>query len=112
MEIALAKDFSDFLINRDEHQNDGADNAVDFRRKFLADLDSKEWWEDATKQVVINFDGVDTLAPSWANEAFAYYTKFCPDVSKVLSKIILKHVNIVHRSIIETEVKSGYQTRK
>lgn len=107
--IAVAKDFSNYLVNRNSAQGDGTFTGEDFRKKFLKDLDSPEWWSDSSKKVEIDFDGVRTLGPSWVNEVFAYFTQsVAKDV--VLRKIEFKNISETKMEIIRVELESGYVT--
>src|SRR4051812_35551820 len=76
MTIQIADEFSDYLVNRDKYQGDGKYSAQDFRSRFLKELDDQSWWDNPETRVVISFKGVQTLGPSWANEAFAYFLRF------------------------------------
>lgn len=103
----IAKDFSDRLVYRDRYQGDGKSNAIDFRNKFLNELESEKWWKDNEKFIELDFSGVKTLGPSWANEVFAYYTKNHTP-KEILNKIKLVNISNVKKSIIKLEIETGY----
>ena len=111
MDINVGKDFYPRLANRDRRQGDGKHNAVQFRDKYLSHMDSLEYWTRDVEPITFDFINVDKIGPSFANEAFAYFTKYAEP--KVIKKRI-RFVNIseVHRIIIEEEIDSGYCDRK
>jgi len=104
--IDIGKEFSDYLVNRTSLQGDGKDTAVDFRRKFLKDLEDDAWWKDPDSIITLNFKNVKTLGPSWANEVFAHYRKN-HETEEILKKIRFEDISNVKREIIEQEIKSG-----
>ncbi|MBI4356348.1 MAG: STAS-like domain-containing protein [Gammaproteobacteria bacterium] len=108
MAIKIAEVFHRRLVNRDDLQGDGKNTAVEFRDKFLKDLDNKDWWDDSSKTIEIDFDGVETLGPSWANEAFAYFTKFNVKPAKFFTKVIFKNISAVKKATVRTEIETGY----
>ena len=105
--INVANDFYHRLTNRDKNQGDGRYNAVEFRKTFLNFLDDKDKWLDNKNEVVLDFNGVKKLGPSFANEAFAYFTQYAKpeDIKK---KIKFKNITNVKMKIIETELETGY----
>ena len=74
-QIDVGKDFSDILTNRDENQRDGAKNGVEFRNKYLSELDDQKNWNNDSSMIELDFRHVKRLGPSWANEVFAYFTR-------------------------------------
>lgn len=102
------KEFSDFLINRDQHQGDGTFNAVEFRQKYLANADNEEWWSKKSDVIELDFEGVDTLGPSWANEAFAYFAKFANKSGDILKRIRFVNISPVKLALVKKEIESGY----
>lgn len=108
--IDVGKDFSPTLTNRDKRQRDGKHTAIEFRDKFLSDLNNKEAWKDNNPFIELDFSHVSKMGPSWANEAFAYFTKFVPP-DKVRSKIVFKNISKVKSAIIDQELNAGYKTR-
>ena len=76
---------------------------------FLKYLDQRSYWKTDNKPIILNFEDVEKIGPSFANEAFAYFTKYAsPD--KILKRIIFKNITQVQRSIIKNELITGYQT--
>jgi hypothetical protein len=109
-EIKIATDFYHRLANRDSRQGDGRHTAVEFREKYLSSLDSKAAWGDAGCIVLLDFEGVRKIGPSFANEAFAYFTKYA-DPETILKKICLKNASNVQSKIIQMELETGYKRR-
>ena len=106
-QIDIGKDFSDILTNRDENQRDGTKNGVEFRKMYLDELDNKEKWGDFSQEIILNFANVKRMGPSWANEVFAYFTKYGePEI--ILKKIKLDNITRVKKTIIEKEIETGY----
>lgn len=106
--ISVATEFYPRLANRDERQDDGSHNAVIFREKFLKELitDPKHWENDECF-IVFDFLSVDILGPSFANEAFAYFTKsYKPE--KILSKICFINISRIKMRTIKKELSDGY----
>lgn len=111
MKTVTVKDqFSHRLANRDEYQGDGTKTAVQFRELFLKHLDQEQAWTENGNEICLDFMGVKKIGPSFANEAFAYFTKYAnPD--KILSKIILRHVSEIQKMIIRQELEDGYRRK-
>ena len=108
--VNVGLDFSSYLINRDEHQRDGTRSGKEFRNKYLADLDDADRWQNSDLFVVLDFSKVKRLGPSWANEVFAFFTKFeKPEI--ILEKIKLENISKVKKDIIQVEIDAGYYTR-
>ena|SRR5665647_3041935 len=107
--ISIVEDFkTNELTNRDKHQRDGTFTGVEFREKFLKELNNEEGWKDDSTFAEIDFTNVTKLGPSWANEVFAYYTQFAkPDI--ILKKIKIKNLSRVKETIIEVELSKGYR---
>lgn len=102
-------DFYSHLVNRDENQGDGKNTAVQFREKFLAELGNHEWWRDTSKKIKLNFKDVETLGPSWANEAFAYFTVFDIKPDVFFEKVVCEDISQVKKTIIQIELEAGYK---
>lgn len=75
------------------------DNHEEFRDIYLKVLDSPNAWVGHVPFIILDFSNVERLGPSWANEAFAYFTKY-GDPSSVLEKIQLKNISRVKLAII------------
>ena len=108
MEIDVGKDFYHRLANRDSHQGDGKFTAIDFRNRFLKSLDNENAWLTDTEPIVLNFINVKKIGPSFANEAFAYFTKY-DSPEKILKKIVFKNATRVQRMIIQEELETGHK---
>lgn len=106
--IDVGKDFYHRLANRDKNQGDGKHTAIEFRNKYLAPFDNAEAWKSATQnRITLDFKYVKKIGPSFANEAFAYFTKYTSP-SSFLKKVIFVNIDEVHKLIIEEELESGY----
>lgn len=107
--IHVANEFYHRLANRDSSQCDGAHNAMEFREKFLADLDNQSAWATSEPYITFNFKGVKKIGPSFANEAFAYFTQYAPP-DKIFKRILFEDISTVQMEIIELEVNAGYHS--
>lgn len=105
--IDVGKQFYPRLANRDQNQGDGTMNAVEFRKRFLLDLDNEEAWRTEEPHVLFDFINVEKIGPSFANEAFAYFTKYT-NPERVRKVILFENESNVQRSIIDTELSAGY----
>lgn len=105
--VNVAIEFYPRLANRDQHQGDGAYNAVLFRMTYLSDLDTEEAWNNTTPYIIFNFQDVKKIGPSFANEAFAYFTRYARPEA-ITKRILFTNITNVQRAIIETELQSGY----
>ena len=103
------KVFSKILRNRNKNQTDGQNTGEDFRKKYLEELDSKDWWDDDNKKIILDFEDVITIGPSWANEVFAYFCKFNVDSKKFFEKIIIKNLSNIKEETIKTEIDGGHR---
>jgi hypothetical protein len=107
--INIATDFSDTLINRDKDQGDGTFNGVEFRTKYLSIADSEEWWKKQREVIALDFSGVDIIGPSWANEVFAFFTRFNLNEKDILKRFDLQKISNVKLALIKREIASGYK---
>lgn len=105
--VNVAAEFYHRLANRDERQGDGKHTAIEFRNKYLAKLDNREEWQSDAPFVTFDFTDVKKIGPSFANEAFAYFTIFAKK-DKILRKILFKKISKVQLSIINVELEAGY----
>jgi hypothetical protein len=110
MVIDVGKDFYPRLANRDRRQGDGKHNAIQFRAKYLDHMDNREFWARDQDSVTFDFKNVEKIGPSFANEAFAYFTKYA-EPKKIKSRIEFVNISEVDRTIIEEEIDSGYSDR-
>jgi len=108
--VEVAKEFHSRLANRNERQGDGKHTAIEFRRRFLSELDNKEAWDSGATLVTLDFAGVRKIGPSFANEAFGYFTKYTTPQS-FMKKVRFSNISEVQLLIIEQELKSGYAGR-
>jgi hypothetical protein len=106
--IDIGKDFYPRLANRDENQGDGKHTAIMFREKYLKDFDNKKIWDDGAISVELDFSNVNKIGPSFANEAFAYFTKYAKPAD-ILKQIKLHNTSRVQLAIIMEELNTGYK---
>lgn len=104
--IDVGKEFHHRLANRDELQGDGKYTAVQFRKLYLSKLDNSSAWEKQDVQIILDFANVDRLGPSFANEAFGYFTRYAkPD--QIMRVIEFRNLTDVQKSIIIQELMSA-----
>ncbi|MDI3503781.1 MAG: hypothetical protein PWP64_717 [Candidatus Cloacimonadota bacterium] len=108
--IDVGKDFFVDLVNRDENQGDGQFTAKQFRKKYLSQMDNQEFWINPKNTIVLDFKNVEVLGPSFANEAFAYFTKYAkPEIIKKVIKIV--NISKVKMSTIDVELNRSYDRK-
>lgn len=107
--INIGKNFHYRLANRDERQGDGKHTAVEFRKKYLKELEEKpHLWKNGEPYIDFDFSEVKVIGPSFANEAFAYFTKnHSPE--EIMGKIKFSNISRVKELIIKEELESGYR---
>ncbi len=105
--IDIGNDFYFRLANRNEFQGDGKHHAVEFRNRYLKELDNKEIWKKKEEYCKFDFTNVKKIGPSFANEAFAYFMKYT-DPETFLEKVRIIHTSTIQHLIIEIELKAGY----
>ncbi len=106
--IIRMADFYHSLVNRDDLQGDGKYTVLEFRKKYLVDFDNEEWWKEKNKVLEIDFEGVTTVGPTWANEAFAYFMKYNVSPERFLKKFIFQNISRIKLGTIKTELEVGY----
>ncbi len=104
--IRLA-DYGTRLHNRNSSQGDGSGAANFFRAYYLGALHSPAWWRGKQK-VVIDCEGVKSIGPAWANEAFAFFTAIGISPECIIERVEFENISIVKRVIIENEIKAEY----
>lgn len=109
--IDVGTEFYHRLANRDKQQGDGKHTAVEFRRRYLTELDNPDAWTQEIKPILLDFKNVEKIGPSFANEAFAYFTKYAKP-EKILERIIFLNISKVQLIIIKQELDSGYYAIK
>lgn len=105
--IDIGKDFYHRLANRDKNQGDGLHTAIEFREKYLQAFENESEWSNGQERVTLDFINVETLIPSFANEAFAFFTKFATP-KQILDRIRLVNISNVKLEIVNEELESGY----
>ncbi len=109
--INVGKEFYHRLAHRNEKQGDGLHTAKEFRERYLKMIDSKEFWKEPSEAIVLDFSSVTKIGPSFANEAFAYFTQFA-DPERILRAIKFVNVSEVQMAIIKAELEQGYRGGK
>jgi hypothetical protein len=108
--IDIGKDFFVDLVNRDENQGDGQFTATQFRDKYLKEMTNQEFWQNPKSSIELDFQNVEVLGPSFANEAFAFFTKYAkPEVIKRVIKFI--NISQVKMSTIDVELDRSYDRK-
>jgi hypothetical protein len=106
--VDVGKDFYHRLANRDQFQGDGKHTAVEFRNKYLLELDNKAAWSYPEQFIELDFQNVNKIGPSFANEAFGYFMKYT-DPQGFIRKVKFSNISEVHLMIIEEELESGFK---
>ena len=109
--IDVGNDFYHFLANRNENQGNGKHTAIEFRNNYLSFLDNKQAWEEKNNIIVLDFKNVDTMISSFANEAFAYFTRYAKP-EEIKKHIQFQNISNVKMEIIDTELKNGYKQQR
>jgi len=110
MTIDIGKDFYHRLANRDERQGDGKHTAIQFRKKYLSDLDNAQAWKEESEPLIFDFSNVKKIGPSFANEAFGYFTRYVTPEA-FYKKVRFINISNVQKMIIDEELRSGYTGR-
>jgi hypothetical protein len=110
--IDVAQEFYHRLANRNERQGDGSYTAIDFRTRFLQHLDSEDTWklQRPEDRVALDFSGVKKIGPSFANEAFGYFMKYCTPES-FLKMVTIENASNVQLAIVQEELESAAKGR-
>lgn len=108
--VDVGKEFYHRLANRDEHQGDGKYTAVEFRVRYLSELDKPEAWSTTAEFIIFDFQNVKKIGPSFANEAFGYFMQYT-DPKKFLQKVKFVNISDVHLMIIKEELEAGFAGR-
>lgn len=106
--VKVAQEFSDRLVNRNQHQGDGTFTAQDFIRKFLVAFDDPYIWEEDTPTITFDFSDVKRISPAFANEAFAQFLQYT-NKDKLLKHFVFENIDSIDLMIIEYELNSGYK---
>lgn len=107
--VDVGRDFFTDLVNRDKNQGDGQHTAIEFRDKYLKKFMNSEFWIKPNASVELDFSNVEVLGPSFANEAFAYFTKYDVKPEIITSVIIFVNISKVKMSTINVELVQGYK---
>jgi STAS-like domain of unknown function (DUF4325) len=105
--IDVGTEFYHRLANRDKNQGDGKHTAVEFRTRYLAHLDNPAAWQSSGETIILDFANVKKIGPSFANEAFGYFTKYVKPAD-FLKRVQFRNISDVQLMIIKEELDSGY----
>ncbi|MBF0364700.1 MAG: STAS-like domain-containing protein [Oligoflexia bacterium] len=105
--LNIGQDFGTELTNRDKLQRDGKCSGLEFRQKYLQDIDTENSWQSDEPYIELDFSLVKKLGPSWANEVFAYFAKYATP-KKILTKVKIINISRVKESTINVELEKGY----
>ena len=109
--VDVGNEFSSRLANRDKRQGDGKNTAIEFRERFLSELDTPDAWKpESTVRVVLDFANVTKLGPSFANAAFGYFVRYASP-AEVLKRIEIKNLSNVKLFIIKQELDEALATK-
>ena len=108
--VDVGKSFYPRLAHRNKNQGDGKHTATEFREQFLSEFDNESFWKDPQPSIILDFSNVKKIGPSFANEAFAFFTKYAPP-EKILRVVVIENATTVQYAIIREELESGYKGR-
>lgn len=106
--VNVGKDFYWRLTNRDRYQGDGKHHAVEFRERYLSEFDNELAWKDKNLVIELDFSEVKTIIPSFANEAFAYFTKYASP-EEILKHFKFINITPVKMELIKKELNNGFE---
>ncbi len=98
--------FSPRLTNRDPNQGDGKNTAIEFRTRYLSELDDPQVWLSPTLRIRLDFANVVRLGSSFANEAFGYFVRHARPEA-ILKVIQFVNTTNVQMTMIEQELRSA-----
>jgi epoxyqueuosine reductase QueG len=107
--VDIGTEFNTALLYRSSTQ--GPNSGEDFRKKYLSRLDNNDAWQWKTSDVfvVLDFKNVEVLSPSFADEAFGYFTKYANNID--IFKRIIVNIKRIHEEIIKEEVNECWLNR-
>lgn len=110
METTISvKTFGVNLRNRDKNQTDGKCSGLEFREKYLKDLEKADWWK-GDNILLLDFEGVLTLSPGWANEAFSYFGRYSfISYEQFTSRVKINNLSKVKQQTITDELTRGFE---
>ena len=73
-------------------------------------LDNEDAWKSKGIAIILDFSNVDTMISSFANEAFAYFTKYASP-EQIKKKIKFENISTVKMEIIDIELLNGYKSK-
>lgn len=111
MKTIKAKDFSKRLVNRNPQQGDGKKTAIEFRDTYLTDLFHEGAWDNDEPLIAIDFEGIQKMSPSFADEAFGFFAQFA-DPERIKKKIKFINMSTIQEKILNMELKDAYGSIK
>lgn len=107
--VDIGRKFFHMCVNRDENQNDGVFNAVQFREKFLEKLEDPAWMKNTEEVYTLDFGNVTEMSSGFANEAFAYFLTKRITQRQLMTKIKFVNIKPDMKKMISRELTNGYQ---
>lgn len=108
--IDIGRQFGSRLLYRSSepaNERTRSNGGIEFRMRFMSELETPEFWSDKTRMITLDFKNVDTLGPAWANEVFAYWAQ-CRLPADVKNKIKCINITEVKQAVIDIELDHGY----
>ena len=103
--VYLVEEFWDELSNT---AIAGKRTGAFLRELFMEHMDNQKFWDNVNSPAIrFDFTGVRKITPSFANDAFAYFTKYA-NATKVLKVIEFVNITNIKRAIINLEVEQGH----
>lgn len=109
--VVMVAGFATKVVNRNEKQGDGKNTAIEFRNKYLIDFDNPTTWGDLSNSIIIDFSGVEKLSPSFADEAFGYFTRYA-NPEKIKSMFNFRNLTKIQTMILDNELQDAYANIK
>jgi len=103
--IDVAKQFATHLkygVPLDD--NERGRSGLEFRERFLKELDNPDAWKNKDPFIVLDFEGVKRISPSFAYVGFAYFRKYAP-AERIEKKIHKVNLSPIKRFTIDLEVQ-------
>lgn len=108
--IDIGRQFGSRLLYRSSepaNERTRPNGGVEFRMRFMSELETPEFWSDKTRSITLDFSNVETLGPAWANEVFAYWLQRRQS-RDVKAKILCINITEVKQAVIDIELDQGY----
>ena len=104
----VADRFSTWLVNRNKHQGDGTNTAEDFVDLLCSlGVGEVEWWMSRNTELVLDFEGVDTISPGFFNELVWSFSQVGKE--DFLKKFKFINLSPVKKEILELEIERVFK---